>query len=50
MELFLIFAQACDWGRRHRKARVGDTGHCQEMERWESKSQGPMQWAFTENF
>lgn len=31
MELFMILAQACDLGRRHRKARVGDRGHWQEL-------------------
>lgn len=48
MELFMILAQACDLGKRHRRARVGDRGHWQEMESWESRAQSPAMWAFTE--
>lgn len=48
MKLFMILAQACDLGRRHRKARVGDRGYWQETESWESRAQSLAPWAFTE--
>lgn len=50
MKLFMILAQACDLGRRHRKARVGDRGHWQEMESWKSRAQVLLSGLLLKNF